>query len=710
MHLPANIALDHLNLRMQPIQRLLRQAIEDRARRNARLKSAGSGRQFIAADHARWMLADLSVPIGFFEAPALSLEEAEEESRLRSLAADASAALPILRLERELSLEPYESAAILLCAAPALARDYERVFAYIQDDVSRRLPTSELLSFLCCPTAADRVASLTAFGEHGKLRLRNVLKPVSEAPFSSAQELILNPAHLAFIQGKPVDPLPLSIDPASVDLTASPVLSPDLDYDAFHALAAAIRGGDVRLAALWGPPQSAPREVVRALANLTGLALRRMIFCDPKAPCYDPRRNVRDALLAAAATRSILWLDLDEIQGPEWEHARKLTSEALIQANVPLILTGRHPWRPAHLLARFPYVEINLEPPGFAARSEMWQAAVPEITADAARGLAARYRLTGDELRAVSSVATTRLRTLPPGERRSFESQLGLACSTVLRKQSLQFARLIEPRKGPGDLILPEQLHKQVLEVGEFYLSCPQVYEQWGMRHVVTGGGGLKALFTGAPGTGKTLAAEVIAHHLGLPLLKVDLARVVSKWVGETEKNLDTVFGEAEESHAVLFFDEADSLFGKRGDVQHGADRWANIEVGFLLQRLEDYFGLVVLSSNLKDQLDAAFLRRFQIVLHFPNPGPGERIRIWRHAFKSTPCESSIPFESLSTLDMTGASIVSAAFTAASMAASERRSKVDARHVIHAVARQFQRESRLLDPQLLEAHAANGGR
>src|SRR5262249_55158992 len=158
--------------------------------------------------------------------------------------------------------------------------------------------------------------------------------------------------------------------------------------------------------------------------------------------------------------------------------------------------------------------------------------------------------------------------------------------------------------------LAPEQ-HGHVLEIARFYRSWPRVATAWGLGRV-SPGEGMKALFTGEPGTGKTLAAEVVAGLLGLLLLKIDLAQVVSKWIGETEKNLEVAFREAEESDAVLFFDEADALFGKRGEVQRGTDRYANLEVSYLLQRLEEHDGLVILASNLKDQIDTAFTRRFQ--------------------------------------------------------------------------------------------------
>ena len=194
------------------------------------------------------------------------------------------------------------------------------------------------------------------------------------------------------------------------------------------------------------------------------------------------------------------------------------------------------------------------------------------------------------------------------------------------------FAHAITPRRRPEDLVLPPAEHQMVLELAAAGRAWPRIAEGWGFA-ARGGAGGVKALFTGEPGTGKTLAAEVIAGMLGLTLLKIDLSQVVSKWVGETEKNLDTAFRQAEDSQALLFFDEADALFGKRGEVTNGMDRYANLEVGFLLQRLEQSQALVILASNLKENLDQAFTRRFHHIIHFPRPETPERERIWRLAF-----------------------------------------------------------------------------
>jgi SpoVK/Ycf46/Vps4 family AAA+-type ATPase len=228
----------------------------------------------------------------------------------------------------------------------------------------------------------------------------------------------------------------------------------------------------------------------------------------------------------------------------------------------------------------------------------------------------------------------------------------------------------------------------------------------WGFGHLANGSG-MKVLFTGEPGTGKTLAAEVIGGLLGRVLYKVDLARIVSKWVGETEKNLECAFREAEGSHSVLFFDEAEALFGKRAEVQHGTDRYANLEVSYLLQRLESSRGLVILASNVKDQIDPAFTRRFQVAVHFPKPGMAERLRIWKLAFPdAAPLDPEIDFCALSQLDMTGAAIVGAARTAALLSAGSASPTITMQHVIRATARQYRREARVLTPADLGQYGA----
>jgi SpoVK/Ycf46/Vps4 family AAA+-type ATPase len=189
-------------------------------------------------------------------------------------------------------------------------------------------------------------------------------------------------------------------------------------------------------------------------------------------------------------------------------------------------------------------------------------------------------------------------------------------------------------------------------------------------------------------------------------MLKIDLAQLVSKWVGETEKNLEAAFQQAENSHAVLFFDEADALFGKRGDIKQGIDRYANLEVSFLLQRLEQSDSLVILASNLKENIDPAFTRRFHYIVNFPRPSLEERRRIWRLSFpQEAPLVPDIDLDTLAELDMTGAAIAGAARSAALLAADAGSPTITAAHIVAGVSRQYHRDTRLLRPEDLGKYA-----
>ncbi len=211
-------------------------------------------------------------------------------------------------------------------------------------------------------------------------------------------------------------------------------------------------------------------------------------------------------------------------------------------------------------------------------------------------------------------------------------------------------------------------------------------------------------MFAGDPGTGKTLAAEAIAVEVGVDLMAVDLSRLVSKWVGETEKNLDTVFDEAAAASCVLFFDEADSMFGQRGEVTRGADRYANLEVGYLLQRLERYDGVVILASNLRANLDAAFTRRFHHVVHFPRPALPERLRLWQLAL-GPPIALAAPVDlaPLATLELTGAAIAAVVRSASLAAYAAGRRRLGYPDLVAAIRAQYQREGRLSPADLPSA-------
>jgi SpoVK/Ycf46/Vps4 family AAA+-type ATPase len=243
------------------------------------------------------------------------------------------------------------------------------------------------------------------------------------------------------------------------------------------------------------------------------------------------------------------------------------------------------------------------------------------------------------------------------------------ACRAQSRPRLDELAHRIASAASWDDLVLPELQRQTLRDVVVQVRHRGQVYEHWGFAAKSSRGLGISALFAGASGTGKTLAAEVLANELRLDLYRIDLSQVVSKYIGETEKNLRRVFDAAEDGGAVLLFDEADALFGKRSEVKDSHDRYANIEVSYLLQRMEAYRGLAILTSNMKDALDTAFLRRIRFIVTFPFPDGVQRTEIWRRIFPAATPTDGVDVTRLARLNVTGGNIRNIALNAAFLAA-----------------------------------------
>ena len=251
----------------------------------------------------------------------------------------------------------------------------------------------------------------------------------------------------------------------------------------------------------------------------------------------------------------------------------------------------------------------------------------------------------------------------------SLAQQLWKGCLASTRPRLDTLAQRLEVKATWDDIVLPPEELNSLHQIAEQVQHRAMVYDEWGFRQRMNRGLGVSALFAGESGTGKTMAAEVIANDLQLNLYRIDLSAVVSKYIGETEKNLRRLFDAAEDGGAILFFDEADALFGKRSEVKDSHDRYANIEINYLLQRLEAYRGLAILATNIKSALDVAFMRRLRFIVNFPFPGLKERRVMWQKVFpQQTPIEE-LDFHRLAQFNLTGASIHNIALNAAFLAA-----------------------------------------
>jgi SpoVK/Ycf46/Vps4 family AAA+-type ATPase len=272
----------------------------------------------------------------------------------------------------------------------------------------------------------------------------------------------------------------------------------------------------------------------------------------------------------------------------------------------------------------------------------------------------------------------------------------GARTSSTSRLASL--AHKITPRYGWEDIILPEDQVALLHEIVSTVRGRATVLDEWGVGRKLASSRGITALFAGPPGTGKTMAAEIIAGELELDLYKIDLSVIVSKYIGETEKNLEQIFTEAASSNAILFFDEADALFGKRSEVRDSHDRYANIEISYLLQRMEAYDGITILATNLRANLDEAFTRRLQFSVEFPFPEEADRLRIWKALFPANmPRASDFDLASLAQrFKLAGGSIRNILMSAAYLAASDGCC-VTMEHLLHSARRELQKMGRLTE-------------
>ena len=328
----------------------------------------------------------------------------------------------------------------------------------------------------------------------------------------------------------------------------------------------------------------------------------------------------------------------------------------------PRVIAAREPLR-----LRRPVLAYEVAKPPAAEQKRLWRLALGGA-AGAVNGaldhVAAAFRLSAQNIAAASAAVEERIAAGEPAEHAVWN-----ACRIGGRRRLHDLAQRIPPLASWDDLVLPAPQLAALRQIAAQVRQRQRVYEDWGFGRRNARGLGVSALFSGGSGTGKTLAGEVLAAELNLDLYRIDLSSVVNKYIGETEKNLRRLFDAAEDSGAVLLFDEADALFGKRSDVKDSHDRYANIEVSYLLQRMETYRGLAILTTNLKAALDTAFQRRLRFIVHFPFPDAEQREAIWRRSVPATTPTADLDFRKLARLNVAGGSVRNIALNAAFLAA-----------------------------------------
>ncbi|HUJ10365.1 MAG TPA: AAA family ATPase [Verrucomicrobiae bacterium] len=610
----------------------------------------------------------------------------------------------------------FEQQCLLLCLAPEIDRKYDKVYAFLQDDVTRKRPGIDLALKLFCVTPQEKVEARSSFAAGAPL-LKHHLIEISEPSLDSPSPLLskflkLDDRVAAFILGS--DQIDLRL--ASLAHVTAPQMGWDdliLDDHSKQAASDFVRSNALAATAGYGKPVMhlhAPAGAgKRTFAECVCRDLGLSLLCANTSKMIGHTLSFEEVLrlLCREATlqRAALCLDnFDALVSGDVSANDALRSLFAVAAEHPdteWFLLGETPWRPRGLDAERPFLSMAIATPGASTRQELWNRylngsvapdAKPEVTA-----VAGKFRLNPGQVRNAVQTAMDLARSRADDHGVIRTQDLYAACRLQSNQKLNGLARKIDPKHTWSDIVLPEDSLAQLREICQRVEHRDRVLEQWGFDCKLSMGKGVNALFAGPSGTGKTMAAEVIANSLGLELYKIDLSQIVSKYIGETEKNLSAVFAAAENSNSVLALDECEAILGKRSEVRDSHDRYANIEISYLLQKMEEYEGVSILTTNLLANLDDAFVRRLAFTVHFPFPDETFRQRIWAGIWpEQTPRAGDLDLGFLARqFKLSGGNIRNIAL-AASFLAAEDGGIVTMAHVLQATRREFQKMGKAL--------------
>jgi hypothetical protein len=589
-------------------------------------------------------------------AGASAAGQSEEVARPGSVQSSEPSA-PLQQLRTLFGLTPFEFDVLVLCAGASLESRFQAACAAAHNDSRATWPTFGLaLSVLADPhwSAISRTRPL----RYWRL-IEPGVGPVLHAPLQIDERV------LQYILGVPtmdgrlealVRPLPLAA-PSSGSASKRHAHAVNLGADHWR------KSPPVRQPILLIGRQASARQAVFAeICRQTGFNPYLIGAADIPSATGEREEFARLWMREAALSSAALCIRCDEV-----ENSRNIASWlALVEAPVAIEVDQGSP------LERLDGLRLHLTGLTAPERAEIWRESLGPL-AERMNGqldrIAEHFHFDEPDIRLSASTARAEARADP--RRNPGELAWGI-CREYARRSFDSLAKRIEPRARWDDLVLPHGQMETLRHVVIHLRRRALVNEQWGFAQRYARGLGLNALFAGGSGTGKTMAAEIIAAELDLDLYQIDLASVVSKYIGESEKNLRRVFDAADESGAILLFDEADALFGKRSEVRDSHDRYANLEISYLLQRMEAYRGVAILTTNMQHALDPAFVRRIRFIVQFPFPDAPSRTRIWERVFPPATPLGDLDFAQLGQLTVSGGVIRNIATHAAFLAADEQ--------------------------------------
>ncbi|RMF77759.1 MAG: AAA family ATPase [Chloroflexi bacterium] len=655
-----------------------------------------------------WSTAPTPLSLTEADTALQQIGETIAQFKQASLANGVKLRLEILR--HLFALSPLDMDVLLIVLAPELDVRYGQLYAYLQDDVTRKHPSVDLILNLICTSFEDKLAGRSRFEYPASLvkhRLIQLFDSSSPQPPTLLSQFVRLDRRIAsyLLDSDEIDnTLSETITYRQPEVQLSDVVLPDDLRERLQGM-------------LWTQSKIHDRRSIFYFQGDYGVGKRTtaealchdiamgMVMLDGRALSQLPKPDftmtlrlvLREALLQEAA---LYWQDFDLLFEDEHRHLLDSALKGLAQHPGLIFLAGNTVWEPSDVFEQRLFVRIEFARPEVVERVRFWQMQLNDshIAKDIDLfALATKFRFTPGQIRDAVATARSIALTRDPQTNRITERDLYAASRLQSNRNLSTLARKITPHYQWDDIILPDEQLQQLLEIHNHVHYRAVVYQEWGFDSKLSLGKGLNVIFFGASGTGKTMAAEIIAGALGLDLYKIDLSTMVSKYIGETEKNLARIFKEAETSNAILFFDEADALFGKRSEVQDSHDRYANIQVSYLLQRMEEYDGVVILTTNLRKNMDEAFVRRMHFIVDFPFPNAYYRRQIWERVWPSeTPLAKDVDLDFMARrFEIAGGNIRNIALAAAFLAADDGR-VVQMQHLIRATRREYQKMGKVM--------------
>jgi SpoVK/Ycf46/Vps4 family AAA+-type ATPase len=648
---------------------------------------------YVSEEEVNQLLADPDLFQGnvtLLSHPQLSLSETLPVSRLS-------------RLQSAFGLSSFERDVVLIALAPELELRFEKLYAYLQDDVTKRRPSVDMTLRLLCPGLASQVAARRSFDTEGPLLKYRLIELADDNQNRQAsllgRSIKLDEGIVSYLLGED-----------RLDARLRHLANFESDYDEWvnlgdtedqveHLLELAHEG---YITFLMGQDESNKLHLAAEVCQRLHIQIVKMdVSVLPGMAKVEPLLKLleRECLLRGAALYLHSFETLLKEEAPNQEALRQITQ--ILQGLQGISFTSSDQPTPplfSHLGRREFHLQLNL--PGYTERQQIWEkqlgAAAVGLNLE---GLSSRFKLSRGQI--VAAAASARNAAAWRGETAPSLTDLEGACRRHSTTRLSNLARKIKPLYRWEDIVLPADPAQMLKEIVQQVRNRSLVYEKWGFDGKLSYGKGLNIIFAGPSGTGKTMSAEIIAGELQMDLYKIDLSNMVSKYIGETEKNLERIFNEAGESNAILFFDEADSIFGKRSEVKDAHDRYANIETGYLLQKMEEYDGIVILATNLRKNLDEAFVRRMHFMIEYPFPEEEDRLKIWQRSFpRDVPMGQTVDLQFMARqFKIAGGNIKNICLASAFLAAGDVEQPADAlvemHHLIRATRREFQKMGKL---------------